>query len=114
MNNDDVYVSFGFDTMPTLVGLMLILQFIFAPINVVLGFLVNKLTRRYEFQADAVASGLGYNGPLQSALIKLQIGNLVCNREWPAPCLLALLWGILCIPTSCFSVTSTTMPVSFY
>ena len=36
MRSEHVYVSFGFDTMPTLVGLVLILQFIMAPINVVL------------------------------------------------------------------------------
>lgn len=76
MHNEHVYVSFGFDTMPTLVGLVLVLQFILAPINMVASFLINRLTRKNEFQADAFAAGLGYADPLQSALIKLQIGNL--------------------------------------
>lgn len=35
------------------IGLILVLQFLFAPINVVLSFALTKLTRRFEFQADA-------------------------------------------------------------
>eukprot|EP00123_Amoebidium_parasiticum_P013678 comp22093_c0_seq1/m.32226 comp22093_c0_seq1/g.32226 ORF comp22093_c0_seq1/g.32226 comp22093_c0_seq1/m.32226 type:complete len:459 (-) comp22093_c0_seq1:782-2158(-) len=76
MHNDRVYEAFGFDTMPVIIGLLLILQYIFSPINVFLNYCITKLTRYHEYQADDYAVSLGYGAQLQDALVKLQIGNL--------------------------------------
>lgn len=44
--------------------------------DVVIKLLMNILSRRYEFQADAFARNLGYPSELARSLIKLQIQNL--------------------------------------
>ena len=73
-----LYTAFGFDEgeKPVLIGLMIILQFITAPYNAVLDFAMTVLSRRFEFQADDFAVGLGRSEKLQSALIKLNNDNL--------------------------------------
>eukprot|EP00124_Ichthyophonus_hoferi_P002823 Ihof_evm3s212 gene=Ihof_evmTU3s212 len=73
MHNQQVFEAFGFTTQPVIIGLWLILQYILAPIDFCLNYLITKLTRFYEYQADAYAFGLGYASQLESALIKLQI-----------------------------------------
>ena len=47
-----------------------------APVDHLLGVLMNMLSRRNEFQADAYAVKLGYSKGLQSGLVKLQLENL--------------------------------------
>merc|ERR1719400_1884289 len=55
-----LYQAFGFtDSQPALIGLMIVLQYITAPYSAVVGFLMSVLSRRFEFQADAFAAGLG-------------------------------------------------------
>merc|ERR1711981_1283569 len=74
-----LYTAFGFEDgeRPVLIGLMIILQFITAPYNAVLDFLMTALSRRFEFQADDFAATILGRGPhLQSALIKLNNDNL--------------------------------------
>ena len=74
-----LYTAFGFaeGEMPVLIGLMIILQFITAPYNAVLDFLMTALSRRFEFQADDFAATvLGRSEKLQSALVKLNNDNL--------------------------------------
>ena len=73
-----LYTAFGFEEgeKPVLIGLMIILQFITAPYNAVLDFAMTVLSRRFEFQADDFAVGLGRSEKLQSALIKLNNDNL--------------------------------------
>lgn len=74
-----LYTAFGFvdGEMPVLIGLMIILQFITAPYNTVLDFLMTVQSRRFEFQADDFASTvLGRSEKLQSALVKLNNDNL--------------------------------------
>lgn len=44
--------------------------------DLVIKLLMNILSRRYEFQADAFAQNLGYKTELAKSLIKLQIQNL--------------------------------------
>ena len=45
--------------------------------------LMNVLSRRYEFEADAFARGLGYRTELARSLIKLQIQNLsTMDADW--------------------------------
>lgn len=73
----ELFMAFGFhDTQPTLMGLMIIFQFIFSPYNELLSFCLTVLSRRFEFQADAFARGMGRSSELYSALIKLNKDNL--------------------------------------
>ncbi|NP_956186.1 CAAX prenyl protease 1 homolog [Danio rerio] len=73
----ELFMAFGFhDTQPTLIGLMIIFQFIFSPYNELLSFCMTELSRRFEFQADAFARGMGRSSELYSALIKLNKDNL--------------------------------------
>ncbi|KAK0044572.1 CAAX prenyl protease 1 [Biomphalaria pfeifferi] len=71
-----LYSAFGFHTQPTLIGLIIIFQFIFAPYNEILSFIVTYITRQFEFQADAFARGKNRSVSLRSALIKLNEDNL--------------------------------------
>jgi len=49
----------------------------------VIKLLMNILSRRFEFQADAFADDLGYNTELSRSLIKLQIQNLsTMDADW--------------------------------
>ncbi|XP_060114127.1 CAAX prenyl protease 1 homolog [Heteronotia binoei] len=73
----ELFTAFGFyNTQPTLIGLLIIFQFIFSPYNEVLSFCLTVLSRRFEFQADAFAKKLGKAQDLYSALIKLNKDNL--------------------------------------
>ncbi|XP_017527695.1 CAAX prenyl protease 1 homolog isoform X3 [Manis javanica] len=73
----ELFAAFGFyDSHPTLIGLLIIFQFIFSPYNEVLSFCLTVLSRRFEFQADAFAKKLGKAKDLYSALIKLNKDNL--------------------------------------
>jgi len=77
MHQSVLYESFGFhDSQPTLIGLLIIFQFIFSPYNELMGFLMTMLSRKFEFEADAFGKGLGYSRDLQSALMKLHKENL--------------------------------------
>lgn len=71
-----LYSAFGFDTQPILIGLIIIFQFIFAPYNEILSFIVTHITRKFEFQADAFARKMNHSNLLCSALIKLNEDNL--------------------------------------
>lgn len=71
-----LYTAFGFSTRPTLIGLIIIFQYVFSPYNEVLSFCVTVLSRMFEFQADDFAKKLRYAGPLKTALIKLNKDNL--------------------------------------
>ncbi|XP_045440754.1 CAAX prenyl protease 1 homolog isoform X4 [Pipistrellus kuhlii] len=73
----ELFAAFGFfESQPTLIGLLIIFQFIFSPYNEVLSFCLTVLSRRFEFQADAFAKKLGKAEDLYSALIKLNKDNL--------------------------------------
>jgi len=88
VNNKVLYDSFGFhDQQPTLIGLVIVFQFIFSPYNELVGFFMTLLSRRFEFQADEFGKSLGYATQLQSALIKLHKENLgfpVCDKLYSA------------------------------
>ncbi|XP_066573715.1 CAAX prenyl protease 1 homolog [Amia ocellicauda] len=73
----ELFTAFGFhDSQPTLIGLMIIFQFIFSPYNELLSFCLTVLSRRFEFQADTFARNMGKASELYSALIKLNKDNL--------------------------------------
>ncbi|XP_076374048.1 CAAX prenyl protease 1 homolog [Tachypleus tridentatus] len=72
-----LYAAFGFSTeKPVFIGLLIIFQYIFSPYNELLSFLLNVLSRYYEFQADAFAKAKNKAADLRSALIKLNKDNL--------------------------------------
>ncbi|CCX14243.1 Similar to CAAX prenyl protease 1; acc. no. P47154 [Pyronema omphalodes CBS 100304] len=76
INNKSLYASFGFhDSMPTLIGFLLFND-ILTPVDTVLKLLMNVMSRKFEYEADAFAVGLGYNDELAKSLIKLQVQNL--------------------------------------
>eukprot|EP00386_Alphamonas_edax_P011817 GDKI01037177.1.p1 GENE.GDKI01037177.1~~GDKI01037177.1.p1 ORF type:complete len:438 (-),score=100.56 GDKI01037177.1:230-1543(-) len=71
-----LFESFGyFDTNSVVIGFMLFGN-IYSPVSHVLGLLRTQLTRRFEFQADAFAHGLGHGEPLKEALASLHESNL--------------------------------------
>ncbi|KAK4223536.1 peptidase family M48-domain-containing protein [Podospora fimiseda] len=83
VNNNSLYADFGFHKEhPIIVGFLLFSD-ILGPADNVIKFLMNILSRRFEFQADSFANGLGYNAQLASSLIKLQIQNLsTMDADW--------------------------------
>jgi len=83
VNNNSLYSDFGFTTQhPIIVGFLLFSD-ILGPLDNVIKLLMNILSRRFEFEADAFANGLGYNTELARSLIKLQIQNLsTMDADW--------------------------------
>eukprot|EP00899_Mesostigma_viride_P009196 jgi/Mesvir1/18278/Mv09543-RA.2 len=76
----DVFTSFGFSLgngvqHPVLIGLLLY-NYMLSPVDHLIHFGQNLLSRRFEFQADAFAKDLGYCESLCSGLVKLQEENL--------------------------------------
>ncbi|XP_033118144.1 CAAX prenyl protease 1 homolog [Anneissia japonica] len=77
MDMQILYDAFGFyNISPTIIGLLIIFQFIFHPYNELLGFCMTKLSRHFEFQADNFAKSLKRAEFLKSALVKLHVDNL--------------------------------------
>lgn len=72
-----LYRTFGFHhSQPAFIGLIIVMQFVFAPYNEILQFLLVVFSRHNEFEADAFAKKLGHAFNLKSALIKLNDDNL--------------------------------------
>ncbi|KAJ6679734.1 CAAX PRENYL PROTEASE 1 [Salix purpurea] len=74
-NSTDLFRSFGFDTQPVLIGLI-IFQHTVIPIQHLVSLGLNLVSRSFEFQADAFAKKLGYGSALRAGLVKLQEENL--------------------------------------
>lgn len=83
VNNNSLYADFGFHSQhPIIVGFLLFSD-ILGPLDNVIKLLMNILSRRFEFEADAFANNLGYNTELSRSLIKLQIQNLsTMDADW--------------------------------
>ncbi|XP_057744126.1 CAAX prenyl protease 1 homolog [Arachis stenosperma] len=81
-NSSDLFRSFGFDTQPVLIGLI-IFQYTVIPIQHLVSFGLNLVSRSFEFQADAFAKKLGYAAELRAALVKLQEENLSAMNTDP-------------------------------
>ncbi|KAK4043479.1 ribosomal protein L34-like protein [Parachaetomium inaequale] len=83
VNNRSLYADFGFTSQhPIIVGFLLFSD-ILGPLDNIIKLLMNILSRRFEFQADAFADNLGYNTELARSLIKLQIQNLsTMDADW--------------------------------
>eukprot|EP00271_Cylindrocystis_brebissonii_P008098 TRINITY_DN22126_c0_g1_i1.p1 TRINITY_DN22126_c0_g1~~TRINITY_DN22126_c0_g1_i1.p1 ORF type:complete len:477 (+),score=81.72 TRINITY_DN22126_c0_g1_i1:124-1431(+) len=74
VGNSEMYRSFGFSSEPIIIGLMLFQQ-VLAPIEPLLTWGSNSMSRRFEFQADEFASSLGFAPSLRSGLIRMQEEN---------------------------------------
>ncbi|KAE8665795.1 hypothetical protein F3Y22_tig00112528pilonHSYRG00009 [Hibiscus syriacus] len=70
-NSTDLFQSFGFDTQPVLIGLI-IFQHTVIPFQHLVSFGLDLVSRSFEFQADAFAKKLGYGPSLRACLVKLQ------------------------------------------
>jgi len=83
INNHSLYSDFGFTSQhPIIIGFLLFSD-VLGPMDTVLKLLMNILSRRFEFQADAFADNLGFNAELARSLIKLQIQNLsTMDADW--------------------------------
>ncbi|EOD47581.1 putative prenyl protease protein [Neofusicoccum parvum UCRNP2] len=83
INNHSLYQSFGFHTeQPILIGFLLFNE-VLGPTDSVIKLLMNILTRKFEFEADAFAMKQGYAQELAGSLIKLQIQNLsAMDADW--------------------------------
>ncbi|XP_055636042.1 CAAX prenyl protease 1 homolog [Toxorhynchites rutilus septentrionalis] len=73
-----LYQAVGFpeNVQPILIGFLVIMMYVLAPYNTLISFAMTMLSRRFEYQADEFANGLGYSTELGKALIKLNIDNL--------------------------------------
>lgn len=73
--SDSLFTSFGFhDAKPAFMSFILF-QYVSAPIDEVIHFLSNIVSRMFEFQADGFAVGLGHATELKEALLKLEEQN---------------------------------------
>ncbi|KAK4352871.1 hypothetical protein RND71_028389 [Anisodus tanguticus] len=81
-NSRDLFQSFGFDTQPVLIGLI-IFQHTVIPLQHLVSFGLNLVSRAFEFQADSFAKKLGYAVPLRAGLVKLQEENLSAMNTDP-------------------------------
>jgi STE24 endopeptidase len=83
INNKSLYEAFGFhDAYPIMAGFILFSDAL-APMDTVIKLLMNILSRRFEFQADEFAKGLGMRLELASSLLKLHIQNLsTMDADW--------------------------------
>jgi len=74
MNTDQMYTDFGFESKPVVVGLLLF-SFLFSPVEHVIGFCMNMMSRKFEYEADAFAQKLGYADNLRSGLVAISKEN---------------------------------------
>ncbi|CAN6232318.1 unnamed protein product [Urochloa humidicola] len=81
-NSKDLFKSFGFNDQPIIIGLI-IFQYAIMPLQHLLNFCFNLVSRAFEYQADAFAKNLGYAPQLRAALIKLQEENLSAMNTDP-------------------------------
>ncbi|OWB54344.1 hypothetical protein B5S28_g191 [[Candida] boidinii] len=76
IKNNSLFESFGFPVeRPILIGFMLFGD-ILKPVDAIMEFVMNLLSREYEYQADRYAAELGYSDELKQALINLHKENL--------------------------------------
>jgi len=90
----DLYAAFGFDgaitgestrPIPTIIALLLFFQTLWAPVDKTLSFILTKVSRSNEFDADKFsADKLKMSQELQSGLCKIHLENLgaMCPDPW--------------------------------
>lgn len=75
MNNENIFVGFGFQEKSTFIGLSLFFL-IYAPISYILEIFSLKLSRTFEYEADQFANEMGMGNELKSGLKKLFEENM--------------------------------------
>jgi STE24 endopeptidase len=83
ITNTSLYTSFNFHrTQPIIIGFILFSDAL-APFDCIVKLGMNILSRKFEFEADEFARGLGYKRELARSLIKLQVQNLsTMDADW--------------------------------
>ncbi|KAK9881956.1 hypothetical protein WA026_018148 [Henosepilachna vigintioctopunctata] len=72
-----IYQAFGFhDQRPIFVGILLSMQYIMMPYNLLTAFLLISLSRKFEYQADDFAIRLGMKQALRKALMGIYEVNI--------------------------------------
>eukprot|EP00186_Timspurckia_oligopyrenoides_P001313 CAMPEP_0182451076 /NCGR_PEP_ID=MMETSP1172-20130603/43519_1 /TAXON_ID=708627 /ORGANISM="Timspurckia oligopyrenoides, Strain CCMP3278" /LENGTH=482 /DNA_ID=CAMNT_0024648811 /DNA_START=2076 /DNA_END=3524 /DNA_ORIENTATION=+ len=75
-SNKDLFVSFGYTSdTPHLIGLMLFSE-ILGPLDSIVSFAMNWMSRKHEYEADRFAKTLGHSQALGDALVSMHIENL--------------------------------------
>ena len=74
INENAIFISFGFEQKSVLIGLFLFFQ-IFTPVIFFMNILQFYMSRKFEYQADNFACELGYGEELKLALVKLSEDN---------------------------------------
>lgn len=67
--NPDIYGQFGFEGMNPVIGFELFSVVFLKPASTLIGYGIASLTRIFEFQADAFATGKGYGPALRKGLV---------------------------------------------
>jgi len=70
----ELYESFGFIEKPIIIGFILF-SLVYSPFENIIGFIMNVLSRKHEFEADRFSSQHDYGAELKSGLIKLHTVN---------------------------------------
>mmetsp|Transcript_5895 Transcript_5895/g.17717 ORF Transcript_5895/g.17717 Transcript_5895/m.17717 type:complete len:455 (+) Transcript_5895:137-1501(+) len=73
--NTGLFTSFGFQDTPYLIGLLLFSE-IYSPVESVIGFGMNWLSRKFEYEADDFAKSMKFEKELAEALVVLNDENL--------------------------------------
>lgn len=73
-NNEEIYLSFGFEDKCTFIGLMLF-SLIYSPVSFFLEKISLKISRKNEYEADSFAYKYGYHKELCNGLIVLNKEN---------------------------------------
>jgi len=84
IGNEKLFAAFQMEHV-SIYGALIIFSFIFSPLNLLLGILVNVLSRKHEYQADRYAADSPSRGAaLVSGLKKLSVANLSNLTPHPA------------------------------
>lgn len=83
LNYSDINLVFG-GTYPTLELSLLAFGMLYSPVSMTVSVLMNMLSRKHEFEADAYAVQTGYGTELKEALKKLSAHNLSNLNPHPA------------------------------
>ena len=81
--NENLSMALGADGMSVHLNLVAF-ALLYTPISKLTGVLMNVISRKNEFEADAYASTTYNPGPLQSALKKLSVDSLTNLTPHPA------------------------------
>jgi len=83
IHNKSLFQSFGFfGEQPVLIGFLLFND-VLQPLDNILTFFMNLLSRKHEYQADEYAVKLGYAKELSKSLVNLNIKNLSSpDADW--------------------------------